>query len=895
MELNDSNKGSIIDLRIIILGDENIGKKSIAQRGKILKSTETKEISLKDFIKKKLGKKSKAKEILESEPSTEEEKKEKRKEEKRINLMRFTKIFKLEVNTIQASFFPLPNAEMLDYDYQPKDDDEDFQFEREYKISIKNMMKEIEEIIMRPSDDPNANIEILFLLCFDLSNFSSFNNLVIYFSHINKRFNLTKNDFKLALIGTKIDIKNSMSNEEKENLENFKNQLGIFYYEVSSLMFFNFENFFEKLILDNYSNIFPFFSSDIYKNIFHNTLNTKNDFPKKKRDKFVEDNGVPGSNKYYNNVYEYPKTRRGMLKIFSRKNIFNRKIFINKQGMLFPPIKDIRDRMSSEENDNSNNKKMKNEYLNMNWDSDRNKKIQSELELNSNKPGYTLGINSYRALGLRKEREKLRELRDQEIIDQLEGNIISGSQILPIKKFRTSLSQKQYFELYEKNRNDQRKKKSEERKEILDILKERHNLVQLKNSKSFNQKVLRINEKHNKYDTYNLKRTLDLEKQRQKCRLFSTINTEYISSYKEPKGKFYSPMPSISTNKGFTFGLKLEEKPHEMDSPDFPTFLDDFEKLILKNRKRAEIKSIGNRLPVYKTDEIGDSSYVMEKQKIFEKKRKKFRNQLFSDFFEDRKDKRDTVNNNKKEILESQEKKLKDQIQRTYKTDENYLIRDINYNQVEYSYPKFTIKGKPSGTLFNQNNDEDDIFGNKRFATISGGEGDLIFKAKLSKPNFGMIYPRYPAYSFGSSKRFDSLDEKNKKKEIDEKNKINIRYEESDIFKSYQDTQSFLKAQTSMGTSEKLKLEKNGNPGPGMYKIKGFADEVLSKASKINLARIKIKEKEKYEEMEKERRMKLREQWLEDKKSQLKMGIKDYYNFKINQKNNENDDIEDYY
>ena len=47
-------------------------------------------------------------------------------------------------------------------------------------------------------------------------------------------------------------------------------------------------------------------------------------------------------------------------------------------------------------------------------------------------------------------------------------------------------------------------------------------------------------------------------------------------------------------------------------------------------------------------------------------------------------------------------------------------------------------------------------------------------------------------------------------------------------------------AQTSMGTDEKLKLEDNGNPGPGMYKIKGFADDVAIKGSKINLTRMKI-------------------------------------------------------
>ena len=84
----DSRKSTIVDLRIILLGGANTGKKSIAKRLKILKSTETKEISLKDFEKRKIINKSQKKGYI-----TEEEKNEQKKEEKRINLMRCIKIF----------------------------------------------------------------------------------------------------------------------------------------------------------------------------------------------------------------------------------------------------------------------------------------------------------------------------------------------------------------------------------------------------------------------------------------------------------------------------------------------------------------------------------------------------------------------------------------------------------------------------------------------------------------------------------------------------------------------------------------------------------------------------------------------------------------------------------
>ena len=84
-------------------------------------------------------------------------------------------------------------------------------------------------------------------------------------------------------------------------------------------------------------------------------------------------------------------------------------------------------------------------------------------------------------------------------------------------------------------------------------------------------------------------------------------------------------------------------------------------------------------------------------------------------------------------------------------------------------------------------------------------------------------------------------------------------------------------------------MDKNENPGPGMYKIKGFADDVALRGSKINLTRIKLREKEKDEEIDKERRAKLRELWNREKKSQLKISIKDYYNFKINKDENKDE------
>ena len=65
-----------------------------------------------------------------------------------------------------------------------------------------------------------------------------------------------------------------------------------------------------------------------------------------------------------------------------------------------------------------------------------------------------------------------------------------------------------------------------------------------------------------------------------------------------------------------------------------------------------------------------------------------------------------------------------------------------------------------------------------------------------------------------------------------------------------EDCKSFLKVQTSMGTSKKSTIGvDNGSPGPGLYKIKGFAEEVKEKGDKINEARVRIRNKQLEQEM----------------------------------------------
>ena len=892
------SKGNSVDLRIILIGDVGVGKKSIVQRFKLINSTETKHNNFRGFFQKKKKKKAIKKEkkskkdetssrsrkdttyqsIETTEEENEEEKLRERREEKRINCMKFSKIYNLGFNSIEISYYPCAEEEPLPYDYELKDDDEFYEFEKEYKVSIKQLIKELEAIILKPAEDSKSQIEILFMLCFDLGNLPSFEKLVVHFSQINRHFKIN-GDYKMVLIGNKMDKREDMTNEEKENLEQFKSKFNLNYYEISSLISFNFDKFFEKLIFDNFGDL-PVFNQ--YKDKFHEIINTKKSFTKTKRPEFGGDDN-PASNQYQNNPYRYPDNEKEFKKMFKDRDKYNKHIFINKKSILYPPIKNNEKDLILENTKKKSFSTDKKEMI-VSWDSSKREDVKAALELQNNKPGYTFGVKTYKPLGLFKDREKLRKMRDKEKIDALGGNII----LMDEKRTLTEGNIEDTQRRYERNRKYNRDKILEEKKLISDDIKERHDEVNEQNIMSYNEKIQAVKDKQDKYSKIFEER----EKNKEKIRNENYIknNIKIYTRYQEPKCRFYDPVPSISTNKGFTFGKKYDFKDKEIYSPDYPTFLDDFEKLIEKNKKRKVIKPTKPKIPENKSIDMADSK-ILKRMKEFEERRLNHKKQIFYDFFEDRKYKKDNVIQKKIEIKNKQEQNLQEQIQKTYKDDKNYLIRDINYGQVETTSPSFSMKGKYEiGSIFQIDKHDKET----EFSTPNKREN------KLEYPNFSVIRPRYPAFSFGTSQRFNSINIDGRNSRIRNSLKKNNegRYETegneyikdnigygSLYYYGSQDHQSFLKMQTTMGTGKKLITKDNGFPGPNKYTIRGFAEDVKLRGDKINETRIMLKEKKKLEDLEKKRMAKLREERFEERKKALKLSLKEIINGNDNENN----------
>ena len=502
-----------VELRVILVGELGVGKKSIVKRFKMINTSETKIISTKEEknLNTKETKETKETNISENnntlitEPKTKKEiEKEKienedrnmriKREEKRIELMNFSLIYKIRKNYFEVKFYPCIEGIPLEYDYESKEDDDDlYEIEKEYKVSLRPFLNELKEIVLNPPENPNNQLEFLFLLCFDLSNYDSYKRLLIYFNQIEKKMKISENS-KIALIGNKLDKKIFMSKEEKEEINNFKNKIKANYYEISTMMFFPFDKFFENLIEDNFQD-FPFLTNEEDKNIFHDILMKKNNFSKAER-KIGGDHGISGEIKFkYNkDQYEYPSTIKGLLKIFQDPDKFNKSIFLTKIGAILPPVKKkVKDKEYASIRQNHNLLLSKiNTGIKINK---KNQKVQEALELTSRKPGYTFGFNlNSKSLNLKKQRKALSEARYNALEEFIKDNTTKLYEY-KLDKNKVKNEGKRSQIKYEKRREELKQKKEDEIILINEQRKLKHKQNVEKNEEKEKERIDKIIEK----------------------------------------------------------------------------------------------------------------------------------------------------------------------------------------------------------------------------------------------------------------------------------------------------------------------------------------------------------------------------------------------------------------
>ena len=602
-----------------------------------------------------------------------------------------------------------------------------------------------------------------------------------------------------------------------------------------------------------------------FLNRFHLVLHSRPTLSRAER-KIHKINDVPflaeGENP---DVYAYPEDRAEFRRTFSnmKKGRYGFKIFINKQGPIFPAI----DKTSQDKNKHGGflskpgtafgrDKKAKTAIGFGNWEiNNRNKEIREALQTNI--PGYSLGIRGGK-FDFRKERKDKFKEREEELKSAFQEHYA-----------RSLLDRKEVSN--NKKDFDYRERKKEILKQIVEKMQDnenRHLQDRKKNIQDkenlLKEKIDKIKSKQDKYQRiYEKNQQQIMQKRQEMSHPKTAISRKSKLSKDLPNYTLYDITTKHDPNKGWTMGMKYTYNPNKnKDDPDFPNLKSEFEKIV-NHPKYAEIKYTA---PRFKEEKIvkpsNDEKYyddTEERLKIKNNREKSERNMKIKKFLMDQKKNAKKVQENKKNLQEAREmelEELKEQIIKPrngeYDSGANLDYVDINYKLVEEASPNYTMKGRYNhGSIFDMPdnysliNNEDDEDENK-----IGSNGKPIqdeeYKKSLPVPQYNAVRPSLPTYSFSKATRFHS-----KPLYQPSPNAVPVMPFQDGKFKP-DEVKSFFQGKEGLYKAKKdNELKNNGIPGPGQYRIKGFAEILAEKGKKISDVKDGIKRKEKEMEMRK--------------------------------------------
>ena len=861
------------EFRVFVIGDFQVGKSSIVKRFKKLNSTQTEDDNYfipgnpkAEFGLDKINTKEDQEKFDKYQQLDVIQKGFVRKQIERKNLMKFKKIFIVGKTRLEFNFFPIKSAEekIMTGLNDARDEDEEVKFGNQL-INFKSIQEEIRNYLIKEKKDESSDINNLFLFVYDLKNFSTFKKLELYYNKLNDYFKIDNNYIK-ALLGNKVDSKIVVPKKDKDYLETFlKNNPELKYYEISTYNYFNFENFFEMLFKDIISPSYEELQKPTFLNRFHLVLHSRPTLSRAER-KIHKINDVPflaeGENP---DVYAYPEDRAEFRRTFSnmKKGRYGFKIFINKQGPIFPAI----DKTSQDKNKHGGflskpgtafgrDKKAKTAIGFGNWEiNNRNKEIREALQ--TNMPGYSLGIRGGK-FDFRKERKDKFKEREEELKSAFQEHYA-----------RSLLDRKEVSN--NKKDFDYRERKKEILKQIVEKIQDnenRHLQYRKKNIQDkenlLKEKIDKIKSKQDKYQRiYEKNQQQIMQKRQEMSHPKTAISRKSKLSKDLPNYTLYDITTKHDPNKGWTMGMKYTYNPNKnKDDPDFPNLKSEFEKIV-NHPKYAEIKYTA---PRFKEEKIvkpsNDEKYyddTEERLKIKNNREKSERNMKIKKFLMDQKKNAKKVQENKKNLQEAREmelEELKEQIIKPrngeYDSGANLDYVDINYKLVEEASPNYTMKGRYNhGSIFDMPdnysliNNEDDEDENK-----IGSNGKPIqdeeYKKSLPVPQYNAVRPSLPTYSFSKATRFHS-----KPLYQPSPNAVPVMPFQDGKFKP-DEVKSFFQGKEGLYKAKKdNELKNNGIPGPGQYRIKGFAEILAEEGKKISDVKDKIKRKEKEMEMRK--------------------------------------------
>ena len=820
-----------ITINLLVIGDENIGKKTFISRLNSMPCTISHKS--KNKFETKTEKKEEKKEDDEEKELNEENR---QKEPQYIPPPSSNQLeYKLGTTILKIQAFIIDGAQRVQLNEEISSDEEDEEIFTEYHIKFTMTKRCIYNYlrVLNTNEENNIN-ENIFLFMYDLSDFTTFERMMLYYDSINRKFNLKENKFKCIIIGNKSEKKTIIRQDDNEKMETFFNLDSNFkIFEISNKLHFNFSKFLGELIESSVGN------DVIYdKDKLNIILENKSTFNKAKRGDLVKHNTNPGPDEYNVDIYDFSSLEERTEILSDNRKRFINKIFVNKKGPIY-----------------YKNKKEEERKLRTNEEKKKKKKIftsqfQTAMNKNLNINNVYTGKTSYTMSGgdchynLRSERIKLIEKRNKEYLNAFGDNILSSIN----QPFNIKIKDDKYFEEINNRRLEYQKNLIEERKSKMGKFTE----MREKNSEKLNEKLLiksqSYKERYKEYDAEKAKqRFLNIvygnnskfinrsNSQNEKLLLKKEKEKNYIPPLYDIRGDLLNP------KKGAIILGRREYKEKETNNAPFIYFKTDFDKILDKQKE-----GIISYVPRYKENILKD---IKEKpKKIFdESKFEKYkenrnnseRNLNIIDFITNcklRKERHDDIMKSIKENNEEYQKALFRQYYRNKSEEMEKFPPSINYNQVEEKSPSYTIKGRYENKKLAINN-------SNYFST--NGKKIYLDSENLSNPDINAIKWKFPSFSFGNEERFHHHKKKKENKHENKDENIEKHKEENHNKKSFDDydynnglfdRKDFSKMSIYDSKSKRYEFDNfvKNNPGPGEYKIKGFADEIIEKYSKIN-------------------------------------------------------------
>ncbi len=784
------------------------------------------------------------------------------------------KLYCVDMNKVVIKIFCIPKAEKRPPDFIPRDEDEEYELEKEHNISFDGIKDDlnnklsISETCISSEKLLNYNISVftLFIFLYDMSDFYSFESLILYYSKITKLFNFTDNDnFKFCIIGNKKDKKVLMEAEQNLVFTEFLKNTNLKKFEASTKPFYQFDNFF----LDFFFQIFSLFEqtpnelnqklfeNEEFKEQFKKIIKSRPNLARAKRGEMYTPDYVPGP-EYNINIYSFNSTEEINQIFTDRKSRFNKKIFTNKKGPLLYLDKSekfsLEKEKEKEQGKNVINMEVKNGVF--------GKYIK----------GYSFGISKGN-LNLVQKRKELRTQRSNDFYDNLDKNSSTPLYKMPEKKSRDEnyfiKALKKKF-LYKQNIIQERQLKL---LKILDI--HNHNLSKIEQEKETkNQKILlqksasSINllsnnntkilslEDETKEKERNLlrqkfhdalygKNHLYIEKynkKRSEIKLSASMQMEPEPYYIDLREKILNPL------KGKSFSHKYNTLDIKGTFPKYKLIKDEFDEIVEKGiKKKLNLqliqKSKEEEKNIRQKIEEKENEKEMKNLSNFEKNEEK-RNKWIINKIEKNLLKKKKIQQKRAEKLLIRQKLLKEEenkkkiifdLKREISIQKGHgdpiIQSPINYSLVEESSPKYSIKGRYTERTSRNNNDIDLVLG----TNIEMVKYIREAQKNQALPNFNYIKPKIPSIIFNKAVRFPN------DKNIKDDEQSLILFEDG-IFQPEEHKDFICKEPMSERSQRgKIGFTLFQSPPPGHYKIKSIIDQIIEKNHKINKNKLKIR------------------------------------------------------